>query len=73
MLKTPPRAATYSAAAGLKKDEVEARILDVFKGFEKVDPAKVHQSSGYSPVVNFADRCCSTPDSSPRALVFSRI
>lgn len=46
MLKTPPRAATYSAAAGLKKEEVEARVLDVFKGFEKVDLTKVIQSSG---------------------------
>lgn len=36
----PPRAA-FSAAAGLSKDEIQTRILEVVKGFEKVDPAKV--------------------------------
>lgn len=35
-----PRA-TFSAAAGLSKGEIETRVLDVLKGFEKVDPAKV--------------------------------
>jgi NADH dehydrogenase (ubiquinone) 1 alpha/beta subcomplex 1 len=36
----PPRAA-FSAAAGLSQDEIQTRVLDVVKGFEKVDPAKV--------------------------------
>ncbi|PVG03391.1 putative ACP1-mitochondrial acyl-carrier protein [Serendipita vermifera] len=36
-----PRAAQYSSAGGLSKEEVEARVLDVFKGFEKVDPSKL--------------------------------
>jgi hypothetical protein len=36
-----PRAAQYSSAGGLNKEEVEARVLDVFKGFEKVNPNKV--------------------------------
>lgn len=41
-LNTLSRAAAYSSSAGgLSKDEVEARVLDVFKGFEKVDPTKV--------------------------------
>lgn len=31
----------YSAAAGLSKQDIEARILDVLKSFEKVDAAKV--------------------------------
>ena len=33
--------ASYSAAAGLKKEEITTRILDVLKGFEKVDQSKV--------------------------------
>lgn len=33
--------AAYSAAAGLSKGEITARVLDVLKGFEKVDPTKV--------------------------------
>lgn len=36
-----PRAA-YSAAAGLSKEDITTRVLDVLKGFEKVDPAKVN-------------------------------
>lgn len=39
-LRYSPRAA-FSAAAGLPKSEIEARILDLLKSFEKVDPAKV--------------------------------
>lgn len=33
--------ANYSAAAGLSKEGIEKRILDIMKGFEKVDPVKV--------------------------------
>lgn len=35
-----PRA-RYSAAAGLSRDSIQSRVLDVLKGFEKVDQAKV--------------------------------
>jgi hypothetical protein len=38
--RLPPRA-NFAAAAGLSKDEIQSRVLDVLKGFEKVDPAKV--------------------------------
>jgi NADH dehydrogenase (ubiquinone) 1 alpha/beta subcomplex 1 len=40
-LNSVPRAAGYSSASSLSKEEIEARVLDVFKGFEKVDPTKV--------------------------------
>lgn len=33
--------AGFSAAAGLTKDVIETRVLDVLKGFEKVDSGKV--------------------------------
>ena len=36
-----PQRAAFSAAAGLTKDEITTRVLDVLKGFEKVDPTKV--------------------------------
>lgn len=71
-LKTPPRAATYSAAAGLSKEEVEARVLDVFKGFEKVDPTKVHQSCGQFLLLILLTAFAPLPDSSPQALNFSK-
>ncbi len=35
------QSASYSAAAGLSKEQITSRVLDVLKGFEKVDPAKV--------------------------------
>ncbi|TFY83583.1 hypothetical protein EWM64_g412 [Hericium alpestre] len=41
--------AAFSAAAGLNKSEIEARVLDVFKGFEKVDLAKL------SPIARFTE------------------
>ena len=37
------QSALFSAHAGLSKGEISARVLDVLKGFEKVDPAKVFQ------------------------------
>lgn len=40
-LNNAPRAALYSTGSGLSKEEVEARVLDVFKGFEKVNPTKL--------------------------------
>jgi NADH dehydrogenase (ubiquinone) 1 alpha/beta subcomplex 1 len=33
--------AAFSAASGLTKEEITTRVLDVLKGFEKVDPKKV--------------------------------
>jgi len=40
-LNNAPRAAPYSSGGGLSREEVEARVLDVFRGFEKVNPNKV--------------------------------
>lgn len=34
----------YSAAAGLSKEDITARVLDVLKSFEKVDGSKVRTS-----------------------------
>lgn len=34
--------ARFSAAAGLDKEQITTRVLDVLKGFEKVDQAKVY-------------------------------
>ena len=31
----------YAASAGLSKSDIETRIVDVLKTFEKVDPSKV--------------------------------
>ena len=48
-----PRAG-FSAAAGLSRDIIQSRVLEVFKGFEKVDPAKViHETGFYSGKSNF--------------------
>ena len=41
LLPVRPLRAPYSAAAGLSRDTIQTRILEVLKGFEKVDPAKV--------------------------------
>lgn len=41
-----PSAAQYSSGGGLRKEEVEARVLEVFKGFEKVNPNKVSNHVG---------------------------
>lgn len=40
-----PQRAAFSAAAGLTKEEITTRVLDVLKGFEKVDPNKVRKTS----------------------------
>ena len=39
-----PQRAAFSAAAGLTKEEITTRVLDVLKGFEKVDAAKVRNA-----------------------------
>ena len=36
--------ASFSAAAGLPKEQIQSRVLEVLKGFEKVDPSKVRRS-----------------------------
>lgn len=36
-----PQRAAFSAAAGLTREEITTRVLDVLKGFEKVDATKV--------------------------------
>ncbi|KXN89947.1 Acyl carrier protein 2, mitochondrial [Leucoagaricus sp. SymC.cos] len=43
-----PRA-RYSAAAGLEKSDIQRRVLDVLKGFEKVNQSKL------SPTASFSD------------------
>ncbi|KAL4064911.1 acyl carrier protein-like protein [Scleroderma yunnanense] len=40
--------ANYSAALGLAKNDIQTRILDVLKGFEKVDPAKLSLSASFA-------------------------
>lgn len=39
------QSASYSAAAGLSKEQITARVLDVLKGFEKVKQDKVSRMS----------------------------
>ena len=39
-----PQHAAFSAAAGLTQEAITTRVLDVLKGFEKVDPNKVRNS-----------------------------
>ncbi|KAL8784171.1 MAG: hypothetical protein Q9213_004146 [Squamulea squamosa] len=47
--KLPQSARWYSAPAGLTKPEVEGRIMDLLKGFDKVtDQAKVSGTSHFS-------------------------
>jgi len=48
--RLPPRASFAAAAGGLRKEEIEARILDIVKGFEKVEPGKVSRKQASSPV-----------------------
>ncbi|KAJ1029943.1 hypothetical protein NDA16_000857 [Ustilago loliicola] len=38
----------YAASAGLSKPDIETRILDVLKTFEKVDPSKVSATSSFT-------------------------
>ncbi|KAF8728480.1 Cytochrome P450, partial [Rhizoctonia solani] len=39
---------SYAAAAGLSKDDIQVRVLDVLKTFEKVDPAKLAPTSSFT-------------------------
>ncbi|KAI8624169.1 acyl carrier protein-like protein [Xylariaceae sp. FL1651] len=54
-LAPAPRIATisavrmYSAASGLKKDEVEGRIMNILNGFDKVnDPSNIKPTAHFS-------------------------
>ncbi|KAG8927299.1 hypothetical protein FRC02_008312 [Tulasnella sp. 418] len=38
----------YSAASGLNKEDITARILDVLKSFEKVKPEKLTTSASFA-------------------------
>ncbi|TCD61320.1 hypothetical protein EIP91_008648 [Steccherinum ochraceum] len=40
--------ARFSAAAGLDKEQITSRVLDVLKGFEKVDQGKLSTTSTFS-------------------------
>ncbi|KAG2350457.1 hypothetical protein BDR05DRAFT_921487 [Suillus weaverae] len=40
--------ANYSAPAGLSKETIQTRVLDVLKGFEKVDAVKLATSSSFT-------------------------
>ncbi|KIK06912.1 hypothetical protein K443DRAFT_673807 [Laccaria amethystina LaAM-08-1] len=38
----------YSAAAGLSREKIEARVLDVLKGYEKVDLSQLTPTASFS-------------------------
>lgn len=48
--RLPPRAFFAAAAGGPRKEEIEARILDIVKSFEKVEPEKVSRKPSSSLV-----------------------
>ncbi|KAF7799060.1 hypothetical protein EIP86_010290 [Pleurotus ostreatoroseus] len=39
--------AAYSAAAPLSREQITTRVVDVLKGFEKVDPAKLTDKASF--------------------------
>ncbi|KAB5592232.1 hypothetical protein CTheo_4329 [Ceratobasidium theobromae] len=39
---------SYSAAAGLSREDVQTRVLDVLKSFEKVDPSKITTAAKFT-------------------------
>ncbi|KAI0051761.1 acyl carrier protein [Auriscalpium vulgare] len=45
--RLPPRAA-FSAAAALEPAQIERRVLDVLKGFDKVNPEKLVPASSFT-------------------------
>ncbi|KAI0319384.1 acyl carrier protein [Amylostereum chailletii] len=47
VFRLPPRAA-FSAAAGLDKAQIQERVLDVLKGFEKANVAKLSPSASFT-------------------------
>ncbi|KAF8499969.1 acyl carrier protein-like protein [Gautieria morchelliformis] len=48
LLLRPQHVVAFSAAAGLSKEDIKARITDVFKSFEKATPDKVQASSSFT-------------------------
>ncbi|KAH8551454.1 acyl carrier protein-like protein [Umbelopsis sp. PMI_123] len=38
----------YSAGAGLDRSDIESRILDILKGFDKIDPTKVSLNATFT-------------------------
>ncbi|KAI9318978.1 acyl carrier protein-like protein [Dichotomocladium elegans] len=40
-VRTVPQARFYSAGAGLTHADIESRVLDILRGFDKVDQAKI--------------------------------
>ncbi|RUS23137.1 acyl carrier protein-like protein [Endogone sp. FLAS-F59071] len=38
----------YSASAGLSRSDIESRVLDILKGFDKVEPSKVSLEAHFS-------------------------
>ncbi|KAG8219878.1 acyl carrier protein [Butyriboletus roseoflavus] len=40
--------ANFSAAAGLSKEDIQTRVFNVLKGFEKVDPSKLSTSASFA-------------------------
>ncbi|KAF9069131.1 acyl carrier protein [Rhodocollybia butyracea] len=38
---------SFSAAPGLKKSEIELRVLEIMKGFEKIDASKLTTSASF--------------------------
>ncbi|WVR06508.1 acyl carrier protein [Kwoniella sp. DSM 27419] len=42
------KARGYAAAAGLSKDDITSRVMDVLKSFEKVDGAKLSPSASFT-------------------------
>lgn len=59
-----PFRAGYSAAAGLSRETIEQRVLEVLKGFEKVQPSKVCLSSLLVSVSLLNDSAQITPSAS---------
>jgi hypothetical protein len=59
-----PQRATFASAAGLNKDDISKRVLNVLKGFERVDATKVCSRAigrkyceSYVYVLAHTDRC----------------
>ncbi|KII93568.1 hypothetical protein PLICRDRAFT_77003, partial [Plicaturopsis crispa FD-325 SS-3] len=45
-MQLPMRA--FSAAAGLSKEDIQSRVLNVLKEFERVDPSKLTPTSSFA-------------------------
>ncbi len=58
--------AAFSAAAGLSKEEITTRVLDVLKSFEKVDRSKVRIIQSALPANDISLTKCDVDGSSRR-------